>query len=87
VEEIPKDIPKTDRRRWEMYQFVGLMIARLYQKYDEGWQGWESIETEDYVRRATKNLEKGDYVDAANLCMLAYYARSTYLKEGSYEEG
>ena len=59
---------------WQLYQFVGLMIARLYQKYDAGWQGWENIEEEDYVRRAMKNLECGDYVDAANLCMLAYYA-------------
>jgi len=59
---------------WILYQFLGLMIARLLQKYDAGWDGWEIIEKEDYVRRAMKKLECGDYVDAANLCMLAYYA-------------
>ena len=59
---------------WILYQFVGLMIARLYQKHDEGWQGWENIEEDDYVRRIRKNLDKGDFVDAANLCMLAYNA-------------
>lgn len=70
---------------WQLYQFVGLMIARLYQKYDAGWQGWENIEEEDYVRRAMKNVEEGDLVDAANLCMLAYYAREQALKEASHE--
>jgi hypothetical protein len=70
---------------WILYQFLGLMIARLFQKYDAGWDGWEIIEKEDYVRRAMKNLECGDYVDAANLCMLAYYAREQAMKEASHE--
>ena len=41
-------------------------------------------EEEDYVRRAMKNVEEGDLVDAANLCMLAYYAREQAMKEASH---
>lgn len=70
---------------WQLYQFVGLMIARLYQKHDEGWQDWENIEEDEYLRRARRNLGKRHYVDAANLCMLAYFREELSRKEASHE--
>ncbi len=55
--------------------FAAKMDRRFYEQEKKGWSGFEDITEEEYQRRAIKNISKGDYVDAANLCMLAFMVK------------
>ena len=70
--EIPIE-PETD---WGTMvgEFSVAMLGRILQKEDDGWSGWQTITGNEYRLRAIKNIINGDYVDAANLCLLAHYA-------------
>lgn len=60
----------------EFMQFVGLQIGRFMKKDSDGWRGADSIYEDEYSERAINNIKQGDYVDAANLCFLAYWAKA-----------
>jgi len=55
--------------------FSAKMLKRFTQKESEGWSGFEDISEDEYKRRAIKNISEGDYIDAANLCMLAFMVK------------
>ena len=55
--------------------FVGRQISRFRQKDADGWRGADAVYEDEYAERAINNLKKGDYIDAANLCFLADWAR------------
>jgi hypothetical protein len=67
---------KIDKWWYFILDFAVLMIARMEKKDTDGWMGYDAIPEEEYRERAIKNINKGDYVDAANLCVLASYARN-----------
>jgi len=60
----------------DFMKFVGWQIQRFMKKDSEGWRGADAIYEDEYADRAIKNLKKGDYVDAANLCFLAAWAKA-----------
>jgi len=61
---------------WErVLSFAMSMIRRFEEKERDGWTGFEDISEQEYVERAIKNINKGNYVDAANLCLLADWVR------------
>ena len=51
--------------------FAVRMIERFEVKEEQGWMGFEDVNESEYQLRIIKNAMKGDYVDAANLCLLA----------------
>jgi len=55
----------------EVGAFADRMVNRFKQKDKEGWGNHEFIPEKNYKERAIKNILRGDYVDAANLCLLA----------------
>jgi len=73
--EIPIE-PETD---WGTMvgEFSVAMLGRILQKEDDGWSGWQTITENEYRLRAIKNIINGDYVEAANLCLLADAVRGT----------
>ena len=56
--------------------FVGLQISRFIQKDEDGWSGANAVYEHEYAERVVKNIHQGDYIDAANLCFLAYWAKA-----------
>jgi len=60
----------------DFMRFVGWQIKRFMEKDAEGWHGAKDIYEDEYRERAIKNLRMGDYVDAANLCFLAAWAKA-----------
>jgi len=68
--------PETD---WGIMvgEFSVAMLGRILQKEDDGWSGWQTITGNEYRLRAIKNIINGDYVEAANLCLLADAVRGT----------
>lgn len=61
---------------WErVLSFAMSMIRRFEEKERDGWTGFEDICEQEYRWRAIKNINKGNYVDAANLCLLADWVR------------
>ena len=60
----------------DFMQFVGWQVMRFVEKDRDGWRGADAIYEHEYAKRAVKNIQKGDYVDAANLCFLAAWAKA-----------
>jgi len=60
----------------EFMEFIGLQIKRFMEKDADGWRGADAIYADEFKERAIRNLSKGDYVDAANLCFLAFWAKA-----------
>lgn len=52
-------------------EFAERMILRFKQKDDDGWGRFDEVEEEEYQERAIDNIKRRDYIDAANLCLLA----------------
>lgn len=51
--------------------FAAKMKEQLREKYDDGWSGWDDERAAaDMKRRAAVQLEKGHFVDAANLAAM-----------------
>jgi hypothetical protein len=70
------DMRKIDKWWYFILDFSVQMIDRMEKKDADGWGGYDAISELEYRERAIKNINKGDYVDAANLCVLASYARN-----------
>lgn len=71
---------KKKSREW-WYRVLGFavrMIDRFEEKDDDGWRGWDEIEEESYQNRAIKNIKERNYVDGANLCLLADRAKGSH---------
>jgi hypothetical protein len=62
---------KPTRWHWIVLEFAVWMIDRFIDKDNDGWGGFDSIPEEHYQDRAIKNIKERNYVDAANLCLLA----------------
>lgn len=60
----------------DFMKFVGWQLQRFIKKDKDGWRGADNIYEYEYRERAIKNLKDGDYVDAANLCFLAAWAKA-----------
>jgi hypothetical protein len=69
-------------------EFTAAMRQRLEEKAASAWTGWENETTAtvlDLEQRAVKNLQCGDYVDAADLIMMIW-ARTTIDGSPSVEQ-
>jgi hypothetical protein len=55
-------------------EFYHECVARLEQKAQQGWLGWDKMSEMELRIRLYKNLEavKPDYVDVANLAMMLW---------------
>ena len=51
--------------------FAHSMIVRFEDKERAGWKGFDSIPEHELASRAVTNILNGDYIDGANLCLLA----------------
>jgi hypothetical protein len=60
----------------EVLDFAVRMIRRFEEKDAEGWHGCDDNTEDCYRIRAIKNITHGDYIDAANLCLLAERRKS-----------
>ena len=58
-----------------LVDFWKRQLSRFVEKNEDGWDGWETISEKEYRERAIRNMKAGDYIDAANLCVLADFAR------------
>lgn len=56
--------------------FCQEMWSRLDEKHAAGWTGWKTWQADRLLARANKNLLAGDYIDAANLCMMLWYQQT-----------
>ena len=61
----------------EVEMFSNRMTRRFMEKQSEGVSGHERISETEYQKRAIMNILDGDYVDAANLCLLADLVQGT----------
>jgi len=61
--------------------FAAKMHQRFMEKEIDGWLGAEDVPEEQYCQRAVKNITNGNYIDAANLSMLAFMARKKANKD------
>jgi len=59
----------------ELFEFFARQIIRFQQKDKDGWSGWDAIYEDEYQSRAIENIKRGDYIDGANLCFLADFAK------------
>jgi hypothetical protein len=64
-----------ERRLMEAVDKFGRkMKNRLLIKYAEGYRGWDDVESEEDLlviqERFRKSVEKGNYIDVANLAMM-----------------
>jgi len=57
-------------------QFTKVMKVRLLKKEEAGWSGWDErslMPLDELMDRIFDNLNKGDWIDVANLAMFAFY--------------
>ena len=64
---------KTKRTNWWfiVFNFAVQMITRFEAKDECGWEGFDNVKESEYKLRIIKNVVQGNYVDAANLSLLA----------------
>ena len=60
--------------------FFGKMVNKLiHQKSTHGYRGWNlegMVPTKELRRKLAVNIEKGDWVDVANLAMMLDYRKN-----------
>jgi hypothetical protein len=66
-----------------VHYFFGKMVEKLiHQKQTHGYSGWDSpgdVTSGRILRKLYENVERGDWVDVANLAMMLDYRKQ---KEG-----
>ena len=62
--------------------FANRMTLRFMEKQSEGCSGYLKVSELEYRKRAIVNILDGDYVDAANLCLLADLVRGAQEVKG-----
>jgi hypothetical protein len=53
-------------------KFVSAMELILATKQEDGWTGWNTIAPRELKKRLLHNVEKGDWVDVANLAFFLW---------------
>ncbi len=68
-----------------MNRFFQACFSRMKEKYDMGWTGWDDPSNgpsnKELKERLIRNVEKGNWVDVANLGMMLWFRERRERKE------